>query len=150
MRAPLVLASASPRRMELLARLGIVPDRVAAADIDETPRPAELPRQLAARLALAKADAAAAPDALTLAADTVVAVGRRTLGKPADAAQAEAFLTMLSGRRHRVITGVVLALPDGRLVVLGGTNTVPTPDVGLDSVEVWTPPLWKSPYPAFP
>ena len=114
MRAPLVLASASPRRMELLARLGIVPDRVAAADIDETPHPAELPRQLAARLALAKADAAAAPDALTLAADTVVAVGRRTLGKPADAAQAEAFLTMLSGLRHRVITGVVLALPDGR------------------------------------
>ncbi len=114
MRPPLVLASASPRRLELLARLGIVPDRVAATEIDETPRPAELPRQLAARLALAKADAAATPDALTLAADTVVAVGRRILGKPADAAQAEAFLTLLSGRRHRVITGVVLALPDGR------------------------------------
>ncbi|MDB5316526.1 MAG: maf [Rhodospirillales bacterium] len=113
-RLPLVLASASPRRLELLARLGIVPDRIAATDIDETPRPAELPRLLAARLALAKAEAVASRDVLTLAADTVVAVGRRILGKPADAAEAERFLTLLSGRRHRVITGVVLALPDGR------------------------------------
>lgn len=114
MRPPLVLASASPRRLELLARIGITPDRTAPTDIDETPRKGELPRALAARLALAKAEAAARPDALVLAADTVVGVGRRILGKPADAAEAERFLELLSGRRHRVTTGVVLALPDGR------------------------------------
>jgi septum formation protein len=87
-RPPLVLASASPRRIELLARIGVTPDRVAPTDIDETPRRDELPRQLAARLSAAKAEAAAAPDALVLAADTVVGVGRRILGKPADEAEA--------------------------------------------------------------
>ena len=116
-RPPLLLASASPRRLELLARIGVRPDRIAPTDIDETPRKAELPRQLAARLAGAKAAAAAAaaPDALVLAADTVVGVGRRLLGKPADAAEAARFLTLLSGRRHHVYTGVALLGPDGRL-----------------------------------
>jgi septum formation protein len=115
-RPPLVLASASPRRLELLARIGVVPDRVAPTDIDETPLKAELPRQLAARLARGKADAAAAaaPGALVLAADTVVGVGRRILGKPADEAEARRFLGLLSGRRHRVMTGVCLVRPDGR------------------------------------
>jgi septum formation protein len=115
-RPPLVLASASPRRLELLARIGIVPDRVQPTDIDETPRKAELPRQLAARLARGKAEAAAAaaPDALVLAADTVVGVGRRILGKPVDEAEAKRFLDLLSGRRHRVMTGVCLIRPDGR------------------------------------
>jgi septum formation protein len=115
-RPPLVLASASPRRIELLARIGVVPDRVAPADIDETPRKAELPRLLAARLARAKAEAAAAlaPEALVLAADTVVGVGRRILGKPADEAEARRFLGLLSGRRHRVMTGVSLIRPDGK------------------------------------
>ncbi|MBK1662713.1 Maf family protein [Paracraurococcus ruber] len=114
-RPPLVLASASPRRRELLARIGVVPDRLLPTDTDETPRKAELPRQLAARLAEAKAAAAAAlaPDSLILAADTVVGVGRRILGKPADAAEARRFLALLSGRRHHVITGVVLRRPDG-------------------------------------
>lgn len=113
---PLVLASASPRRLELLARIGVVPDRVAPVDLDESPRKAELPRQLAARLARAKAEAARAshPDALVLAADTVVGVGRRVLGKPADEAEARRFLDLLSGRRHRVITGVCLIRPDGK------------------------------------
>jgi septum formation protein len=115
-RPPLVLASASPRRLELLARIGVVPDRVAPTDIDETPLKAELPRLLAARLARGKAEAAAAaaPGALVLAADTVVGVGRRILGKPADEAEARRFLGLLSGRRHRVMTGVCLVRPDGR------------------------------------
>ena len=114
-RPPLVLASASPRRIELLARIGIMPDRVAPTEIDETPKPSELPRHLAQRLARAKAEAAAAPGALVLAADTVVGVGRRVLGKPADAAEARRFLELLSGRRHQVHTGVALRQPDGRV-----------------------------------
>ena len=115
-RAELVLASASPRRLELLARIGVRPDRVLPTETDETPRKAELPRQLAARLALAKAEAAAAeaPGALVLAADTVVGVGRRILGKPADAAEARRFLSLLSGRRHRVFSGIVLRGPEGK------------------------------------
>jgi septum formation protein len=116
LRPPLVLASASPRRLELLARIGVVPDRVLPVDLDETPCKAELPRQLAARLARAKAEAARAlaPDAIVLAADTVVGVGRRVLGKPEDAAEARRFLGLMSGRRHRVLTGVCLIRPDGK------------------------------------
>lgn len=116
MAPPLVLASASPRRIELLARLGIVPDRVLPADIDETPLKAEVPRALAMRLARSKADAVAslAPESLVLAADTVVGLGRRILGKPRDRAEAQAFLEALSGRRHRVMTGVCLRRPDGQ------------------------------------
>ncbi len=115
-RLPLILASASPRRQELLARIGATPDRILPVDLDETPRKAELPRLLAARLARAKAAAAhaQAPDALVLAADTVVGVGRRILGKPADEAEARRFLDLLSGRRHRVITGVCLVRPGGK------------------------------------
>ncbi|MCW8085279.1 Maf family protein [Sabulicella glaciei] len=117
----LILASASPRRLELLARIGIVPDRVAPTELDETPGRKELPRQLAARLARLKAEAVDAPGALVLAADTVVGVGRRILGKPTDREEARRFLELLSGRRHRVHTGVALRRPDGsigtRLVV---------------------------------
>ncbi len=115
-RPPLVLASASLRRLDLLARLGIVPDRVIATDIDETPYQGEIPRPHAARLALAKAEAAAAqaPAGIVLAADTVVGVGRRILPKAETEAQARECLDLLSGRRHRVMTAVVLALPDGR------------------------------------
>ncbi len=112
----LVLASASPRRLDLLAQIGIVPDAVVPAEIDETPRAGELPPALARRLATAKADAIAAREAgsYILAADTVVAVGRRQLGKPADAGEARAFLEMLSGRRHRVLGGISVISPDGR------------------------------------
>jgi len=115
-RPPLVLASASPRRLELLARIGVVPDRVLPVDLDETPLKDELPRQLAARLARAKAEAAhaQAPDAIVLAADTVVGVGRRQLGKPADAGEARRFVELMSGRRHRVMTGICLIRPGGR------------------------------------
>ena len=115
MRLPLVLASASPRRVELLARIGVKLDRIAPTDIDETQKRDELPRQLAARLAAGKALAAADPDSLILAADTVVGVGRRILGKPVDADEARRFLNLLSGRRHQVYTGVVLRRPDGHI-----------------------------------
>ena len=115
-RPPLVLASASPRRLDLLARIGVQPDRVLPVDLDETPLKDEQPNRLAARLARAKAEAAhaQAPGALVLAADTVVGVGRRILGKPADEAEARRFLQLLSGRRHQVITGVCLVRPDGK------------------------------------
>lgn len=111
-RAALILASASPRRRELLAQIGIIPDLVRDPGIDETPLPGELPRVLARRLARAKA--VAEPGAFVLAADTVVGVGRRILGKPGDAGEARRFLTLLSGRRHRVVTSVVVVAPDGR------------------------------------
>jgi len=113
---PLVLASASPRRLDLLRQIGLEPDRVEAADVDETPHPKETPRRLALRLALAKAEAAAgrAPDAYVLAADTVVAVGLRLLGKASDAAEARTWLELLSGRGHRVFTGVAVIAPSGR------------------------------------
>lgn len=111
----LVLASASPRRLALLAQIGVVPDRVLSPDIDETPRRQELPRPYAQRLAHAKAAAAAATGCCVLAADTVVAAGRRILPKAETAAQARTCLELLSGRRHRVLTAVVLARPDGRV-----------------------------------
>ena len=115
-RPPLVLASASPRRLDLLARIGVVPDAVAPTDTDETPRKGEVPRRLAVRLAAAKAAVAVAPpDALVLAADTVVGLGRRVLPKAATEDEARRCLQMLSGRRHQVATGVALRLPDGRL-----------------------------------
>lgn len=113
MRHPrLVLASASPRRSGLLTQIGLTPE-IVAADIDETPRRDESPRELAQRLARAKAAVTDATGAHILAADTVVACGRRILGKAATTAEARAFLTLLSGRRHRVITAVVLRHPDG-------------------------------------
>jgi septum formation protein len=111
----LVLASASPRRLDLLARIGVTPDLIDPADIDESVPAGELPRVHALRLAGEKAAAVAArhPDALVLAADTVVAVGRRILPKVEDEATLRACLALLSGRRHRVLTGVALALPGG-------------------------------------
>jgi septum formation protein len=109
----LVLASASPRRLDLLARIGVVPDAVAPADIDESVPKGELPRDHALRLAAEKAMAVAErePEALVLAADTVVAVGRRILPKVEDEATLRACMKLLSGRRHRVLTGVALAVP---------------------------------------
>ncbi|MGA8198274.1 MAG: Maf family nucleotide pyrophosphatase [Acetobacteraceae bacterium] len=115
MTAPtLVLASASPRRLALLAQIGITPDRVVAADIDETPCRDESPRAHAARLARAKAAAMVEPSSFVLAADTVVAVGTRILPKTETVEQARRCLALLSGRRHRVVTAVVLLSPDGR------------------------------------
>jgi septum formation protein len=105
----LILGSASPRRLELLAQIGIVPDALRPADIDETPRKAEPPRDYVRRMAAEKAAALdlAEGEAL-LTADTTVAVGRRILGKPADRDEAAAFMRLMSGRRHVVLTAIAL------------------------------------------
>jgi len=109
----LVLASASPRRRDLLATLGIAPDAVWPPEIDETPARGELPRHYCSRIARAKAQAVTAgAGEIVLAADTTVSMGRRILGKPADAAEAEAYLRRLSGRRHRVVTAVAVRRDD--------------------------------------
>ncbi len=113
----LILASASPRRLDLLARIGVVPDAVHPADIDESVPKGELPRDHALRLAIEKAllVASKTDDAMVLAADTVVAVGRRILPKVEDEATLRSCMALLSGRRHRVLTGVALALPGGEM-----------------------------------
>ena len=113
----LILASASPRRVELLARLGLVADAIDPADIDENPARGETPRCHAERLAREKCATVAArhPGARVLAADTVVGVGRRILPKAEDEATARACLALLSGRRHRVTTAVALADPLGHI-----------------------------------
>jgi septum formation protein len=113
----LVLASASPRRRDLLARIGVVPDAIDAADIDESVHRAELPRVHAARLAREKALAVAVrhADSIILAADTVVACGRRILPKAEDEATARECLTLLSGRRHHVLTALAVVDASGRL-----------------------------------
>jgi len=109
----LILGSASPRRLEVLAQIGVVPDAVTPPDIDETPGARELPREYCRRIALQKVQAVAGgADDIVLCADTTVALGRRILGKPADAGEAAAFLYKLSGRRHRVITAVAVKQGD--------------------------------------
>jgi septum formation protein len=112
----LVLASASPRRLDLLARIGVTPDAIDPADIDETPLPAELPLPHARRLAAAKAAAVAArhAGAIVLACDTVVACGRRILPKAEDEPTARDCLALLSGRRHRVHSAITLIDGEGR------------------------------------
>jgi len=111
----LVLASTSPRRRELLARIGLEPARIAAPDIDETPLKGELPRAYVARLAESKARVVdRAADEVVLAGDTTVAVGRRILEKPADEADLRRMLGLLSGRRHHVYSGVCVVGADGR------------------------------------
>ena len=119
MAQPLILASASPRRRELLAQVGITPDHIDPAEIIEAAGKDELPGPLARRLAEAKAVAVAErhPDAFVLGADTVVGVGRRIVGKPADADEARRFLKLLSGRRHRVYGGICVITPDKRQAV---------------------------------
>lgn len=105
----LILGSASPRRLSMLGQIGVTPDAVIPANIDESPLKGELPALYADRMAAEKCRAVvldAASEDLVLAADTVVAAGRRILGKPEDAAEAAAFLLLLSGRRHRVITSI--------------------------------------------
>jgi len=110
---PLILGSASPRRKQLLAQIGVVPDDIRPQDIDETPQPRELPAPYCQRMARQKAQAVAAgPDEVVLCADTTVALGRRILGKPADAGEAAEFLLALSGRRHKVITAVAVRRGD--------------------------------------
>ena len=117
--AILVLASASPRRLDLLRQIGIVPDRVDPADLDETPLRSELPAGHVVRLATAKAQAVSPrhPGAFVIAADTVVACGRRILPKAEDEATARACLVLLSGRRHRVYGGVAVMTPAGAVTI---------------------------------
>ena len=112
--ARLILASASPRRLELLGRLGLVPDEVVHADIYETPRKAELPTVYAARMASEKAAAVSRPGDVLVAADTVVAAGRRILPKAETEGEARASLRLLSGRRHRVHSAVTVVDADGK------------------------------------
>jgi septum formation protein len=113
----LVLASASPRRLDLLRQAGVEPDRVVATDIDETPLKDETPRQLALRLAIGKARAGAqgAPGAFVIGADTMVALGRRLFGKPENETDARRMIGLLSGRAHKVVSGVAVVAPDGRV-----------------------------------
>jgi septum formation protein len=121
-----ILASSSLRRLALLKDIGIVPDKVTAADIDETPEKEELPRQLAQRLALEKLKAVAAKEkgAFILAADTVVGCGRRILPKAETADDVRACLKLLSGRRHHVYTGIALQTPAGKIVQRVADSTV--------------------------
>ena len=133
----LVLASASPRRLELLAQIGVTPDKIVPADIDETPATGELPKNYAERMALEKAAAVAPayPQALVLAADTVVACGRRILPKAEDEETARACLKLLSGRRHRVISGISLVLPGGRQLTKSVTSTVTFKRLSAEDTE---------------
>ena len=139
----LVLASASPRRMELLQQAGIEPDRLVPADVDETPHRAEHPRSLAKRLARAKAEKALASleseaerqPAFVLAADTVVAVGRRILPKAETIDEAARCLELLSGRTHRVYSGLCLITPSGKLRLRLVETRVRFKRLGRDELE---------------
>ncbi|MDD9923016.1 MAG: Maf family protein [Boseongicola sp.] len=113
-RPRLILGSASPRRRELLAQIGITPDEIRPADVDETPLQGELPREYCRRVTLSKAkETPRAENEIVLTADTTVAVGRRILGKPENADEARSFLKLLSGRRHKVITAVSVTSNSG-------------------------------------
>jgi septum formation protein len=115
-RNKLVLASASPRRLQLLKQIGLTPDKVISTDIDETELKGELPRDAALRLAVAKANAVNETGAYILAADTVVSCGRRILPKTENEKDARACLELLSGRRHHVYGGIALKTPDGKVI----------------------------------
>jgi len=135
----LVLASASPRRLDLLARLGVTPDAIDPADIDETPLKAELPLPHARRLAAAKAEAVAArhAQALVLACDTVVACGRRILPKAEDEATARRCLELLSGRRHRVHSAVTLIDGEGRARHRDSTSIVTFKRLSASEIDAY-------------
>jgi septum formation protein len=133
--ARLVLASASPRRLELLARLGITPDAIVPADIDETPLRAEIPDRYALRMAAEKAAAVAQPGSIVLAADTVVAAGRRILPKAESEDEARAALTLLSGRRHRVHSAVAVTDSGGRTRLRLSTSIVAFKRLSAEEID---------------
>ena len=138
-RPTLVLASASPRRLDLLAQIGIVPGHVLATDIDETPHRGELPADYARRMAREKAIAAGQFDlpagAVVLAGDTVVARGRMILPKAETETEARHCLDLLSGRRHRVLGGIALRLADGRIVSRLVTSRVTMKRLSTDEID---------------
>ena len=131
----LILASASPRRLELLARLGLTPDAVIPAEIDETPRQGELPDRYACRMAMEKAAAVAEPGSLVLAADTVVAAGRRILPKTENEEEARVALGLLSGRRHRVHSAVAVTDTDGHTRSRLSTSLVAFKRLSSEEIE---------------
>ncbi|MBU6269113.1 MAG: septum formation protein Maf [Sphingomonadales bacterium] len=137
----LILASASPRRRELIARLGITPAAIRAADIDETPAPRENPRHYATRMAREKAYAARAlapgEPGHILAGDTVVACGHRILPKAEDEATARACLALLSGRRHTVLSAVALLSPDGAFRERLSETVVRFKPLSTDEIEAY-------------
>lgn len=133
----LILASASPRRLELLGRLGVVPDSVVPADIDETPHKAEIPDRYALRMSMEKTAAVAEPGSLILGADTVVAAGRRVLPKTETEAEARAALTLLSGRRHRVHSAVALTDAQGRTRTRLSTSVVAFKRLSCDEIDAY-------------
>jgi septum formation protein len=144
-RPKLVLASASPRRLMLLAQAGVEPDALRPASLDETPRKGEMPRTLVNRLARAKAETSRdqiandrdVADAYVLAADTVVAVGRRILMKPKLVEEAVACLQLLSGRSHRVLTGVCLITPDDKIKAKIVETRVRFKRLSADEIEAY-------------
>ena len=134
----LVLASTSPRRLELLARLGVTPVRLAAPDIDEAPRAGELPRAYATRLAEEKAHAVTRGEGeVVIAGDTTVAVGRRILEKPADEADLRRMLGLLSGRRHLCISGVCAIDTAGRARVRASETVVAFKRLHADEIDAY-------------
>jgi septum formation protein len=133
----LILASASPRRLELLARIGVTPDSVVPAEIDETPRKAEIANRYACRMAIEKAAAAAEPRSLVLAADTVVAAGRRILPKTETEDEARTSLNLLSGRRHRVHSAVALTDEQGRTRTRLSTSLVAFKRLSSEEIEAY-------------
>ncbi|PXW78431.1 septum formation protein [Blastomonas natatoria] len=136
---PLILASASPRRQQLLARIGIVASAIIPADIDETPHKAELPRVYARRMASEKAAVIAAqnPESAVLSGDTVVAAGRRILPKAETEAEARECLALISGRRHLVLSAVTLMLPGGRALHRLSETIVTFKRLHADEVEAY-------------
>ena len=134
-----MLASASPRRLELLRQIGIVPELIDPAEIDETPLKGELPAAHVVRLAETKARTVASrhPGAFILAADTVVACGRRILAKAEDEATARRFLTLLSGRRHRVYSGVAVITPTGEFTIRRVMTHVAMKRLSADELEAY-------------
>ncbi|HEX8624851.1 MAG TPA: Maf family protein [Allosphingosinicella sp.] len=133
----LILASASPRRLDLLARLGLTPDAVVPAEIDETPLRTEIPDRYACRMAMEKAAAVAEPGSVVLAADTVVAAGRRILPKTQTEDEARTSLTLLSGRRHRVHCAVAVTDADGRTRMRLSTSLVAFKRLSSDEIEAY-------------
>lgn len=134
----LVLASSSPRRRDLLARLGLVPDRIASPDIDESPRKGELPRVYALRMAEEKARAVERGEGeIVVAGDTTVAVGRRILQQAADAEMQRGFLQLLSGRRHHVLSAVAVIDGDGRLRSQTSDSIVRFKRLGDDEMDAY-------------